>query len=70
MALQPNSPDSPHAIPEADIRGFPADEALWECDRGVARSGYRPSSSKALACRGVFSVIMTNVPESGPRDIE
>jgi len=34
MALQPNFPDSPHAIPEPDIRGFTADEALWECDKG------------------------------------
>jgi len=34
MALQPNFPDSPHAIREPGIRGFPAGEALWECDRG------------------------------------
>ena len=30
MALHPNSPDSPHAILDPDIRWFPADEALRE----------------------------------------
>jgi type III restriction enzyme len=28
MALHPNSPDSPHAILDSEVRWFPADESL------------------------------------------